>query len=157
MKATYRVLGYLIAALVVVQAALIALAVFGLGSWVEGGHDLTKSALESGSTSISGSVGFMLHGMIGEMLIPLLAIVMLVVSFFAKIPGGVKWAGFVVLAVIVQIALAMIAHGVWGVGALHGINAFVLAGLASAAAARATRLMATSTTKAATAPMAEKV
>lgn len=156
MKATYRVLGYLIAALVVVQAAAIALAVFGLGSWVEGGHDLTKSAMESSSSSISGAVGFAIHGIVGEMLIPLLALVMLIVSFFAKIPGGVKWAGFVVLDVIVQVLLAFVSFGAWGVGALHGINAFVLAGLASAAAARATRSMATSTTSAA-APMAETV
>ncbi len=39
----------------------------------------------------------MLHGMIGMMLIPLLALVLLIISFFAKIPGGVKWAAIRVL------------------------------------------------------------
>lgn len=154
MKATYRVLGYLIAALVVVQAAVIALGVFGLGSWVDDGHSFTKTVLDSNSSSVSGSIGFGLHAIIGQMVIPLAAILMLIVSFFAKVPGGVKWALFVLADVIVQILLAFVSFGAWGVGALHGVNAFVLAGLASAAAARATRSMAVRTEAA---PRAETV
>ena len=45
----------------------------------------------------------MLHSLVGMVLIPLLAIVLLIISFFAKIPGGVKWAGFVFLAVVLQV------------------------------------------------------
>src|SRR4051812_29570215 len=37
MKGAYRVFGYLIAAEVVIQAAAIALAVFGLSKWIEDG------------------------------------------------------------------------------------------------------------------------
>ena len=35
----------------------------------------------------------MLHGINGEMVFPLLALLLLIVSFFAKVPRGVHWAG----------------------------------------------------------------
>ncbi len=34
----------------------------------------------------------MLHGMNGMMVIPVVALLLLVISFFAKIPRGVAWA-----------------------------------------------------------------
>ena len=43
MRATYRVLAYLLALEVVVQAAAIAWAVFGLTAWIEGGGVLDKA------------------------------------------------------------------------------------------------------------------
>ena len=42
------------------------------------------------------------------MLIALLAIVLLIISFFAKIPGGVKWAGFVFAAVLLQWVIGIV-------------------------------------------------
>jgi hypothetical protein len=136
MKSVYRVLAYVIAAEVVVQAAAIAFAVFGLSKWVEDGGTLTKAAMESEDTTFTGVLGFAIHGMNGTMLIPLVTLVFLVVSFFAKVPGGVKWAGFVVLAVVVQVLLGMFAHGAPALGLLHGANALVLFGLAVTAGRR---------------------
>ncbi len=136
MKSVYRVLAYVIAAEVVVQAAAIAFAVFGLSKWVEDGGTLTKAAMESEDTKFTGVLGFAIHGMNGTMLIPLVTLVFLVVSFFAKVPGGVKWAGFVVLAVVVQVLLGMFAHGAPALGLLHGANALVLFGLAVTAGRR---------------------
>ena len=52
----------------------------------------------------------MLHGMVGMMLIPLLALVLLIISFFAKIPGGVKWAAIVLGLVVLQVALGIFGH-----------------------------------------------
>ena len=138
MKSAYRWLAYIIAAEVAVQAAAIAFAAFGLFKWVEDGGTLNKAVMESDQEpDFSGAVGFMIHGMNGEMLIPLLALVLLVVSFFAKVPGGVKWAGFVLLAVVVQVLLGLFAHGAPGLGALHGINALILFTVALVAARRA--------------------
>ena len=34
----------------------------------------------------------MIHGINGEMLIPLVALILLIISFFAKVPEGPKWA-----------------------------------------------------------------
>ena len=103
MRKAYRVLAFAIPVLVVVQAMAIAFALFGLSKWVEDGHSLTKSAMESENVDFTGSAGFMIHGIFGEMLIPLVAIALLVVSFFTKVPGASKWAAYVLVAVVVHL------------------------------------------------------
>jgi hypothetical protein len=131
MRATYKALGHTIAGLVAVQAAVLALAVFGLWNWIDEGNTLTKARIDSDAGLGSpGEVGFMLHGVIGMMLIPLLAIVFLVISFFAKdVSGAVKWAGLVFLTVLIQVVLGIVSFGVPGLGALHGLNALAIAWL----------------------------
>ena len=102
---------------------------------------MAPSTKPSGSPTTwpSKFVGFIVHGINGLNVIPLLAIIMLIVSFFAKIPKGVVMALVVVLVVVIQVLLGIYAHEVPILGLLHGINAFVLAGVASAAAARASK------------------
>ncbi len=129
MRQTYRGLAFLIAIGVLVQAAAIAMA------WFITLHDLDNGLVVD--KNYDGNVGHGLHSIVGMMVIPLLAIGLFVVSYFAKIPGGVRWAGFVLLAVVLQIMLAFIAFGVPAIGALHGLNAFAVAGLAAAAGRRA--------------------
>ena len=129
MRQTYRVLAILIALGVVAQAAFIALAWFMVIKDLDDGAVIDKD--------YDGNAGHALHSIFGMMVIPLLALVFFAISFFAKIDGGVKWAGFVLLAVILQVALAFTAFGVPAVGALHGINAFVVMGLAGYAGRRA--------------------
>jgi hypothetical protein len=129
MRQTYRVLAILIALGVVLQAAFVALGWFIALKDLDDGKVLTED--------YDGNIGHGLHSIFGMMVIPLLAIILFVISFFAKIDGGVKWAGYVLLAVILQIALAFIAFGVPAIGALHGINAFVVMGLAGMASRRA--------------------
>jgi heme A synthase len=60
------------------------------------------------------------------MVIPLVALALFICSFFARVPGGVKWAGVVLLLVVVQILLGMFAHVIAALGALHGLNALLL-------------------------------
>lgn len=139
MRTTYRVLAYVVALEVAVQAAAIAFAVFGLTTWIDEGGTLDKATIESEDTTFTGVTGFMVHGLNGEMIIPLIAVVLLVVSFFAKVPGGVRWAGFVLLAVVVQVLLGMFAHGLPALGMLHGLNALILFAVAVRAAMRAGR------------------
>lgn len=141
MRSTYRVLAYAIPVLVAVQASMIAFGFFGLGSWVEDGHSYTKTVADNGS-GVTGSFGFDFHAINGTVIIPLVAIVLLIISFFAKIPGGSKWAGYVLGDVVLQFLLAMIAFGVPAIGILHGLNAFVLAGLAYTAGYRVNRVTA---------------
>ncbi len=137
MKATYRVLAYLVALGVVVQAAAIAYAYFGLGKWIEDGGVLDKATMESEGTGFTGVVGFMVHGIAGEMVIPALALLLLISSFFAKIPGGVLWAGIVVVLTVLQVALGLLSSAVVGLGLLHGVNALALFAVAAMAAHRA--------------------
>jgi hypothetical protein len=129
MRATYRVLALLVPILVGFQALVIGLEIFGLGSWVEDGNSFTKPVLEGDEGSVTGGIGGALHG-IGAELLALVALLLLIVSFFAKIEGGVKWALFVFLDVVLQWTLAFLAFLVaWQFGALHPVNAFVLAAL----------------------------
>jgi hypothetical protein len=64
------------------------------------------------------------------------ALILMIVSFFAKVDGGVKWAGFVLLTVVLQWVLAIVAFSVPVIGALHALNAMAIAGVASMAARR---------------------
>lgn len=118
MKRAYRIIAYLIAAGVVLQAAFIAFGVFGLA------HDIDAGAVVD--SNYDGNAGWMLHAVNGEMIIPLLAIGLLVVSFFARVPRGIRWAGTVFGLVVLQVMLAFFAFGASVVGLLHGVNALAL-------------------------------
>jgi heme A synthase len=139
MRNAYRGLAFAIAALVALQAAFIAYFISGLGAWIQEGGTLDASVFSEGSTTeVGGETGIMLHALTGTFLIPLLALVLLVISFFAKIPGGVKWAAIVFGVVVLQYALAILSRsaGVPFLGALHGLNALILFGVAVTAAMR---------------------
>lgn len=137
MKGIYRGLAFLVAAEVAIQAAVMVYAIAGLGIWVEQDSGvLDKAAFESGDELFPEIVGFMIHGINGMMVIPALALILFIVSFFAKIPGGVKWAGLVLLAVVVQVALGLFGHENAIFGGLHGLNALLLFGLAVMAGKR---------------------
>lgn len=137
MRATYRVLAYLLALEVVVQAAAIAWALFGLTAWIEGGGVLDKAGMESESVAFDGVAGFMIHGMNGTLIVPVIALVFLVVSFFARFPGAVAWAGAAFATVVVQVALGIFSHSLPSLGLLHGALALVLLVVALVAARKA--------------------
>ena len=134
MRKAYRILAIIIAVEVVIQAMAMVFAVAGLGIWVDEGGVLDKAAFESEDLSFTGVGGFIIHGINGMMVIPLLGIVLLVLSFFAKVPGGVKWAAIVLGLIALQIFLGIFGHEVAYIGALHGLNAFILMGSAGNAA-----------------------
>jgi Family of unknown function (DUF6220) len=129
MRATYRVLALLIAVGVVVQAASIAVAWFTVLHDTDSGSVFDKNAQPNW--------GHMTHTVVGSGIIPILAILLLIISFFAKIPGGVRWAAITFGVVALQFLFAVLAFSAPVVGALHGINAFVLAAVASLAARQA--------------------
>lgn len=142
MRKTYRFLANAIAALVVVQAAAIAWAFFGLSNEIDkNGLVVNKACLESeGCGDFTAEWGFAIHMFFnGTILIPLVALILLVVSFFAKVPGGVKLAAILVVLIILQVlVLPTLSREVGsGFGALHGVNALVLMGVAMMAGQRA--------------------
>ncbi|GAB3264744.1 hypothetical protein [Nocardioides dilutus] len=143
MKA-YRFLAFMIAVLVVVQAGAIAWAFFGMTDWInnEGGV-VNKELLECDDCDqeFTAEWGFAIHMFFnGLVLIPLTSLILLIVSFFARgVPKGVMLAavvfGLVVLQVFVLPALSREVGS--GFGALHGVNALVLMGVAIMAGQRA--------------------
>lgn len=128
MKVAYQWLARLIAIGVVLQAAFVAYGMFQIFNAAGEGKAFTEDTAYN--------LGQSLHSTFGLMLIPLLALALLVVSFFAKVPGGAKLAGIVVGLVVLQIVLAMLSFPVPVLGVLHGINAFALAGVAGYAGGR---------------------
>ena len=131
MRKTFSVLAYLIAAEVVVQAMAIAYAIAGVGYWVsEEDGVLNKQVMESDDASFTGLVGFIVHGMNGMMIIPLLAILLLVFSFFAKVQGATRNAAIVLGRVVTQVVLGILTHSIPGSAALHALNAFAILVLA---------------------------
>jgi hypothetical protein len=125
MRTTYKVLAYALAVEVLVQAMAIAYAIAGLGKWVEDdGGVLNKQVLDSDNASFQGVGGFAVHGINGTMVIPLLVLVLLVVSLFAKIPGGTRRAGILVGLVALQVFLGIFSHSLPAAIVLHALNAF---------------------------------
>ena len=87
MRITYRILSFAICALVALQAASHAWASAGLGLYIAEGGVVDASAQE-GPPPFPEVMGFMIHGMNGMFVIPALALILLIVSFFAKIRRG---------------------------------------------------------------------
>jgi len=128
MKTTYRVLAYLVAAGVFIQAGAIAL------GWFTTIHELDEGAVID--SNYEGNIGHSIHGTVGTMVIPVLVIALLIVSFFAKFAGAVRYALIIFGLTLLQIALAFVAFGAPAVGALHGLNALALLGVSITAASR---------------------
>jgi hypothetical protein len=147
MRKTYRILAYTVAAEVVVQAMLMVYAIAGLLKWVGDGGVFDKAVMEEHEIIYPEIIGIPLHGMNGGILIPIIALVLLICSFFAKIPGGAKWAGLVLVLAVVQGQLGYLGPDLPAAGMLHGLNALALFVVALHAARRA-RVEATSTTPA---------
>jgi hypothetical protein len=133
MRTAYRVLAYLLAAEVLVQGMAIAYALAGLGHWIDkDGGVANKALFDSDNPDFPGVAGFMIHGLNGTMIIPILVLLLLIVSFFAKLPGGTKRAAIILGLIVLQVALGILSHEVPGLITLHVLNAFgifVLAGL----------------------------
>jgi heme A synthase len=123
-RVVYRILAMLIAVGVVVQAAAIAFAMFDIEHKTDDGVFYTKD---------SDNGGIALHAVLGEMVIPVIALALLIVAFFARIPGGVKWAAITFGVLVLQVVLAYAGKPVPFIGVLHAINAFALAAVASIA------------------------
>ena len=136
MITTYRILAYTIAVLVGVQAASHAWASAGIGLFIANGGVVDKSMMEDtgGPLPFPEVVGIIVHGINGGMIIPAVALTLLVVSFFARVKGAVRWAVIVLVVVAIQITLGYEGHGLPLLALFHGLNALVLFGCAIVAA-----------------------
>lgn len=126
MRTAYRVLAFVVGIEVIIQAGMIAYAVFGEAKFIAGGGVINKAVIESRSADFDGVLGFPVHAINGQMVIPVITLAFLVVSFFAKVPKGVMWAGIVAGLVVLQVVLGIFGGDIPFVGLLHGINALAL-------------------------------
>jgi hypothetical protein len=126
MRTAYKVLAYLVAAEVAIQATVMVWAIAGLGVWVDGGGVLDKSIMESQATPFTEVFGFIVHGINGTFVIPAIALLLLIVSFFTKVRGTIKWAVIVFVLVVAQGQIGFLGHEFALAGALHGLNALAL-------------------------------
>jgi hypothetical protein len=122
MVKVFKGIAQLIALGVLLQASFVAAAWFQAINDVDDGLTITED--------YEGNLGHTLHGITGMMIMPLLGLILFILAFFVKRQGAVKWAGFTLLAIVVQVILAFVSFGVPIIGALHGINAFVVFGMA---------------------------
>ena len=125
MRITYRIIAFVICALVALQAASHAWASAGLGLYLAEGGVVDASAQE-GPPPFPEVMGFMIHGMNGMFVIPGLALILLIISFFAKVPHGVAFAAGVLGLVVLQVTLGLFGHSIALLGFLHGLNALLL-------------------------------
>jgi hypothetical protein len=145
MRKVYVVLAYIVAAEVIVQAMLMVWAIAGLTKWVNNGGVFDKAVMEDHQIIYPEVVGIPLHGLNGGIIIPSIALALFIWSFFAKVPGGAKWAGFVFVLAVVQGQLGYLGHDFPAAGAVHGLNALVLF-LAALHTARRSRVVASTAT-----------
>ena len=137
MRKAYRILADVIAVAVAVQSMLMVWAIAGLLHWVKDGGTLNAKVLDSWDNhapDFQGAAGFALHGIIGGMVIPVVALALLVVAFFAGVEGGVKWAGILLVLVLVQMGAGMAGEDAPWLGLFHGLVPFALFSLAIVAA-----------------------
>lgn len=137
MKTAYRAIALLICLGVIVQAAAVAFGWFDVIAELNDGVVYTQDS--------DRKPGHVIHGIVGMNVMPLLGLLLLVSSFFTKVKGTSKWAAFVLLAIVLQIVMAFISFSTPLVGLLHGVNAFVIFGLALIAARRVNAVAATTT------------
>ena len=95
---------------------------------------LDKATMESEAPLFAGDGGFALHGINGQIVFPVLVLILFVLSFFAKVPRGVMWAGVALGLTVLQILFAVLGHGLPFLGVLHGVNALLIFGVAVMAA-----------------------
>jgi hypothetical protein len=91
-----------------------------------GGGVLDNAVMESDEIPFTEIYGVIVHGVNGGIVVPVVALALLVVSFFAKIPGGIKWAVAVFVLTVVQGQLGYLGHDFPIAGGLHGLNALAL-------------------------------
>ena len=81
MRPVYKVLAYIVAAEVVIQAMAMVYAVAGQGKWVMEGGVLDTAVLESRDFVFPEVLGYAIHGINGAIVIPLLALALLVTRY----------------------------------------------------------------------------
>ena len=136
MRVAYRVLAYAIAVEVAIQAMAAVWASAGLGKWIAGGGVADSSLMESEATPFPEVAGFIVHGVNGTFVVPIIALALMVTSFFTRTRRAIGVAVTLFVLVVLQGQLGFLGHEIPAVGAAHGLNGLILFVLALYAAWR---------------------
>jgi hypothetical protein len=153
MRTAYKVLAYIVAAEVAIQAMAMVWAIAGLVKWVDAGGVFDKSLMESEGTPFTEVFGIIVHAINGTFVIPAIALLLLIVSFFTKVRGAIKWGAIVFLLTVAQGQIGFLGHEFPLADALHGLNALAL----FASALYAGRRMRNAASRSAVTPAEEQV
>ena len=130
MNSAFRIWASIVSLAVIVQVGLA-----GYGSF----HAVDVSDDKGTIGKHAVAHGFNAHAALGY-LIFLAAIVLVVLAVLARRQGGdparVKWAGGLVLLIVLQVLFAWAGGAAAGLGVLHGMNALAVAGVAGSLAGR---------------------
>jgi heme A synthase len=138
MRKVYIGIAWLVAAMVLVQAGAIALGFGGMIHFVSDGGVVDKALAESGTGgNFAGEVGFPIHSIVGGLVMPIAALVLVVLSWFTKVRGATWWAVGLFVLVVVQGSLGYSIKDVPYIGAIHGANALAVFVVAVVCARRA--------------------
>jgi hypothetical protein len=93
---------------------------------------------EDSDVDYGGKLGFDLHGQLGALWLPLIALAFLVVAFVTRrsVEHGLRFAGIVLGLMVLQAVLGFATLAVPGLAALHAVNALALFTTAAYAATR---------------------
>ncbi|WP_407709848.1 hypothetical protein ACJJV6_02380 [Arthrobacter nitrophenolicus] len=139
MRRFYSAVAWIIAGCVAVQAASIAFGLGGMAHYIQEGGVIDKALVESGEATFTGDLGFPIHGIVGGMVIPFAAVVLLLVAFFVKVRGARLWAAIVLGVVALQTTLGYSITDMPYLGLVHGANALAVFLAAVYAARRVSR------------------
>lgn len=137
MRTAYLWLARTIGVLVAIQAALIVFAISGLFHWIdEGGvvDNATVDGWQDTPPTFTGAIGHFLHSVIGERVFPVVVLLFLIVGFLVKTKPLVIFPIVIAVLTGVQIYAGMQGDAIPYLGLVHGLNAFLIFGAATAAA-----------------------
>jgi hypothetical protein len=126
MRTAYKLLAYAVAAEVAIQAMAVVWAMAGLGKWIQQGGVADASLMESEAIPFPEVAGFIIHGINGTFVVPIIALALMVLSFFTRQRRAIVVAVAVFVLTVVQGQLGFLGHEIPGIGALHGLNALIL-------------------------------
>jgi uncharacterized membrane protein YphA (DoxX/SURF4 family) len=126
MRTAYKLLAYAVAAEVAIQAMAVVWAMAGLGKWIEQGGVADASLMESEAIPFPEVAGFIIHGINGTFVVPIIALALMVLSFFTRQRRAIVVAVAVFVLTVLQGQLGFLGHEIPGIGALHGLNALIL-------------------------------
>lgn len=139
MRKLYSGLAWTVSGAVVVQAAAIAFAFGGMLNLIAEGGVVDKALLEGFQAAGVGEMGFLIHGVVGGVLIPLVAVALCIVSFFVRVRGAKLWAAITLGLVVLQVTLGFSIVGSPYLGLIHGANALAIVAAGAVAALRVRR------------------
>src|SRR5690348_15835494 len=98
-----------------------------MAHWVDEDDGVVNKALfDQDNPDFPGVGGFMGHGMNGMTVIQVVVLILLMVSFYAKVPGATKNAAILLGLVVPQVVLGIFSNEVPGLIVLHVLNAFAI-------------------------------